>query len=72
MKPFTSTAVAVLALVALLQLLRVLLGWDVVIGGVAIPAWCSIVAAVVAATLAAMVWREAKRAQAQAPGSGSD
>lgn len=58
MKPFTNIAVAVFALVALLQLLRVVLGWDVVIGGVAIPAWASVVAFLVAATLAFMLRRE--------------
>ena len=61
MKPFSSIAVAVFALVALLQLLRVLLGWSVVINGVAIPVWASVVALVIAATLAVTVSREARR-----------
>ena len=61
MKPFTSLAVVVFALVACVQLLRVLLGWAVVIGGLTIPPWASIVACIVAALLAAMVWREARR-----------
>lgn len=60
MKPFTRIAVAVYALVALLQGLRVVLGWTVVVDGVAVPAWASVVACVVAATLAVMVAREAK------------
>ena len=58
MKPFTSTAIAVFSLVALVQLLRLVLGWDVVIGGVFIPAWVSVVAFLVAATLAVMLRRE--------------
>lgn len=58
MKPFTSTAIAVFSLVALVQLLRLVLGWDVVIGGVSIPAWVSVVAFLVAATLAVMLRRE--------------
>lgn len=61
MKPFSAIAVAVFALVALLHLLRVLLGWDVVINGVAIPSWASMIFFLIAATLAVMVSREARR-----------
>ncbi|MEP6875850.1 MAG: hypothetical protein ABI887_15935 [Burkholderiales bacterium] len=57
-KPFTTFAVALLSLLALLQLLRFLLGWEVVVNGVHIPLWVSGVAFVVATGLAAMVWRE--------------
>lgn len=59
MKPFSTVAVVVFALVALLQLLRFILGWAVVVNGMSIPLWASAVAFVVAAGLAAMVWREA-------------
>jgi membrane associated rhomboid family serine protease len=58
MKPFTLVAVVVFTLVALLQLLRVVLGWDVTINGFHVPAWASLVAFAVAALLAVMVWRE--------------
>ena len=58
MKPFTSVAVAVFSLMALVQLLRLALGWDVVVAGVSVPAWVSVVAFLVAATLAIMVRRE--------------
>jgi hypothetical protein len=57
-KPFTVVAVVVLSLVSLLQLLRLVLGWAIAIDGVAIPLWASGIAFVVAAGLAAMVWRE--------------
>ena len=57
-KPFTLVAVVVFSLVSLLQLLRLLLGWEITINGIAIPLWASGVAFVVAAALAAMVWRE--------------
>ena len=57
-KPFTIIAVVVLSLVSLLQLLRLLLGWDITVNGITIPLWASGVAFVVAAGLAAMVWRE--------------
>jgi hypothetical protein len=61
MKPFTTLAVVVFSLVAVLQLLRVLLGWDVMIAGVLIPPWASIIACVVAALLAFMLARESRR-----------
>ena len=60
MKPFTTIAVVVFALVALLQLLRVALGWDVTVNGVLIPLWASVIACVVAAALAFMLAREAR------------
>jgi hypothetical protein len=61
MKPFSLIAALVLGLVALAQLLRLVLGWSVVVNGFAIPLWASAVAFLVAAGLAAMVWREARR-----------
>ena len=57
-KPFTLVAVVVLTVVSVLQLLRLLLGWEITINGIAIPLWASGVAFLVAAGLAAMVWRE--------------
>ena len=57
-KPFTVVAVIVFALVSLLQLLRLVMGWAITIDGVAIPLWASGIAFVVAAGLATMVWRE--------------
>ncbi len=60
MKPFTTLAVVVFSLVALLQLLRVVLGWDITVNGVLIPLWASVIACVVAAALAVMLWRETR------------
>ena len=60
MKPFTTIAVVVFSLVALLQLLRIVLGWDVTVNGILIPDWASVIACVVAATLAFMLPREAR------------
>ena len=57
-KPFTLAAVLVFSLVSLLQLLRLVLSWEITINGIAIPLWASGVAFVVAAALAVMVWRE--------------
>ena len=60
MKPFTRIAVVVFSLVALLQLLRVVLVWEVTINGFVIPPWASVVACVVAAALAIMLRRESR------------
>lgn len=59
-RPFTLVAVVLLLLVAILQLLRFLLGWPVLINGFAVPMWFSGVACVVLAVLAALVTREAR------------
>jgi hypothetical protein len=61
MKPFTMMAVVVFSLVAMLQLTRLILGWEVSVNGLLIPLWASGIALVVAAGLAAMLWREARR-----------
>lgn len=58
MKTFTLLAVVVFTIVAIAQLVRVVLGWSVVIAGVTIPPWASLVACAFAALLAVMVWRE--------------
>jgi sterol desaturase/sphingolipid hydroxylase (fatty acid hydroxylase superfamily) len=59
-KPFTLVAVVVFALVAVLQLVRFLMGWEVTVDGVSIPVWASAIAAVIAAGLAVMLGREAR------------
>jgi hypothetical protein len=60
-KPFTSIAVLVFWLVAVLQLLRVALGWEITVNGAQVPLWASIVAGLVAALLAFSLWREARK-----------
>jgi len=60
MKPFSAIAAVVFVLVALAQLLRLVLGWPVVVNGINIPLWASAIACLVAAGLAVMVWREAR------------
>ena len=61
MKPFSVIAAVVFALVALAQLLRLVLGWSVVVNGISIPLWASAIACLVAAGLAVMMWREARQ-----------
>jgi len=60
-KPFTVIAIVVLLLIALLQLLRFILGWEVTVHGVSVPVWASGIAFVVAAGLAVMVWLEMRK-----------
>lgn len=61
MKPFTHVAVALLALIAILQLIRFILGWEITVNGLVIPVWLSAIAFVITGGLAAMIWREARR-----------
>ena len=60
MKPFTAVTVVLLALIALVQLLRFILGWEVTVNGLILPVWLSGIAFVITAALAVMVWREAR------------
>jgi len=59
-KPFTIITVIFLLLIALVQLLRFVLGWEVTVNGVTVPVWVSGIAFVIAAGLALMVWRETR------------
>lgn len=60
-KPFTMLAVLVFILVALLHLLRLVFGWEVTINGAVVPPWPSIAGLLIAAGLAAGLWRESKK-----------
>ena len=61
MKPFTSFASALFALVALVHLLRLVIGFDLVIAGWAVPMWISVVGFIIPSALSFGLWREAKR-----------
>lgn len=61
MKPFTTIAVLILALLALGHVYRLVRGLEVVVNGITVPQWISGVVAVVAGMLALMVWRESRR-----------
>ena len=67
MKPFTTVAVVIFALVAALHATRIAMGWKVIIGesvvavgGTAIPMWVSYLGVAIPAVLAVMVWRESR------------
>ena len=57
-KPFTIAAVVIFAIVALMHVLRLLLGWDATIADTEIPMWVSVAALVIAGGLAIGLWRE--------------
>ena len=60
MKPFTAATLMILALVAIVHVLRLLVGWSVTINGTDIPMWVSAVAFVITAGLAVGLWRETR------------
>ncbi|MEK6581227.1 MAG: hypothetical protein AABY50_06045 [Nitrospirota bacterium] len=58
MKPFTKIAIAVFSLVAVLHLLRLIFGWEVIVSGFTVPVWFSAIGFIIAAGLAFLLWRE--------------
>ncbi|KAF0143395.1 MAG: hypothetical protein FD156_2656 [Nitrospirae bacterium] len=58
MKPFTKIAIAVFSLVAILHLLRLVFGWEVIVSGMIVPVWFSAIGFIIAAGLAFLLWRE--------------
>jgi hypothetical protein len=67
MKPFTTAAVVIFTLVAVLHVTRIVMGWKVIVGesvvavgGTSIPMWVSYLGALIPAVLAVMVWRESR------------
>lgn len=58
MKPFTGITIVFLGLVASLQLVRSVMGWEVSVNGVSVPVWVSALAFIVAGALALMLWKE--------------
>ena len=61
MKPFTTLAAFIFALMAAVHLYRLVRPFDVVVGGTPVPQWASLVALLVTAGLAVMLWRGARR-----------
>jgi hypothetical protein len=61
MKPFSTIAVGVFALVALVHLLRILQGWEVIVNGITMPLWVSVVGAIITGGLAILIWRESRQ-----------
>ena len=59
-KSFTFVAATIFALIAVLQLLRIAVGWTIAFNGMTIPFWPSAIAVVVAALLAIVGFRAAR------------
>jgi hypothetical protein len=60
MKPFTTIAVAIFTIVAVVHLLRILMGWEVVIQGTVMPMWASYLGLLITGGLAFLLWRESQ------------
>ena len=58
MKPATTLAVLILALIAVAHVVRAAMGWDIVFGTHHVPIWGSVVAAVALGAIALLTWRE--------------
>ena len=61
MKPFTTLAVVIFALIALVHLFRLIWGFEVVVSGTMVPQWVSVPGLIIAAGLALMLWQESRR-----------
>jgi hypothetical protein len=63
MKPFTMIAMVFLGLIAFGHLVRVILGWEIVVNAIVIPLWPSVLVFLFFGWLAVGLWREAKHEQ---------
>ncbi|MDD5171125.1 MAG: hypothetical protein PHN75_20075 [Syntrophales bacterium] len=61
MKPVSLIVMVFLIVIAIAQFLRFALQVEIMIGGFTVPVWVSLVASVIAAGLAAMLWHETRR-----------
>jgi hypothetical protein len=61
MKPFTTLAMIIFALIALVHLYRLIRPFEVVVDGGTVPQWVSVAGLVVAGGLALMLARESRR-----------
>ena len=60
-RTYCMLAAAIFALIALLQLIRIMMGWSVTLNGVDVPFWASWIAVIVAAALSFVGFRAAMR-----------
>lgn len=58
MRRFTKIAITVFSLVALLHLLRLIFGSEVIVSGIIVPLWVSVIGFIAAGVLAVLLWRE--------------
>ena len=62
-RTFCTLAAAIFALIALLQLIRIVMGWSVTLNGVDAPFWASWIAVTVAGALSLVGFRAATRSE---------
>lgn len=60
MKPFTKLAIFIFTLIALLHVFRIMFKWEVMISGVVIPMWASVLGLIIAGGLSLMLWKESR------------
>jgi hypothetical protein len=61
MKPFTTIAIIIFSIIALMHILRLFFGWEVIINGKILPVWISVPGFLIASGLALMLWRESRK-----------
>jgi hypothetical protein len=61
MKPFTKIASIVMAVVALLHLLRFIVNWKLTINEFDVPLWVSILGFIIAMALSIGLWKESNK-----------
>ena len=59
-KPVSTIAIVVFALVGLVHLHRLIFGWEVIVGETVVPIWTSAAAVVIAGALALLLWFESR------------
>ncbi len=67
-RTFCTLAAAIFALIALLQLIRIVMGWSVTLNGVDVPFWASWIAVTVAGALSFVGFRAQLKAGRARPG----
>jgi hypothetical protein len=60
-RSFCTLAAAIFALIAVLQLIRIVMGWSVTLNGVDVPIWPSWIAVIVAGALSFVGFRATMR-----------
>jgi len=63
MKPFSTIAAVIFAVLSLAHLFRLYFHWEVIVNGFIIPQWVSVPACILSGALAFTLWREARRPQ---------
>ena len=62
MKPFTTLAAAIFALIAVAHAYRLATNCEIAISGMTLPLWVSWIGLTITALLAVMLWREGRSA----------